>query len=127
MGTRADFYVGQGINAEWIGSIQYNGYKEAIRDSNSSFFLARTEKTFRRNVSALIAHPDYGGVLPANGWPWLWDTSHDTDYTYAWTPYGILCSRFGNIWTAPRQQPAPPITGYIAVFPDMAAKRKVQR
>ena len=26
MGTRADFYVGRGDAAEWIGSIAYDGY-----------------------------------------------------------------------------------------------------
>lgn len=30
MGTRADFYVGTGANAEWLGSIAYDGHPDTI-------------------------------------------------------------------------------------------------
>lgn len=32
MGTRADFYVGRGTEAEWIGSIALDGYPDGIPD-----------------------------------------------------------------------------------------------
>jgi len=30
MGTRADFYVGIGPEAEWVGSIAYDGYPDGV-------------------------------------------------------------------------------------------------
>ena len=30
MGTRADFYIGRGATAEWIGSIAWDGYPDGI-------------------------------------------------------------------------------------------------
>ncbi len=30
MGTRADFYIGRGPTAEWIGSLPLDGYPEGI-------------------------------------------------------------------------------------------------
>jgi hypothetical protein len=30
MGTRADFYVGRGGQAEWLGSIAWDGYPSGI-------------------------------------------------------------------------------------------------
>ena len=30
MGTRADFYIGKGTDAEWLGSIAWNGYPDGI-------------------------------------------------------------------------------------------------
>jgi hypothetical protein len=30
MGTRADFYVGRGESAEWLGSIAWDGYPDGI-------------------------------------------------------------------------------------------------
>jgi len=31
MGTRADFYVGMGKDAEWLGSVAWDGYEWADR------------------------------------------------------------------------------------------------
>jgi hypothetical protein len=31
MGTRADFYVGRGKDAEWLGSVAFDGYPSGTR------------------------------------------------------------------------------------------------
>lgn len=77
MGTRADFYVGRGPDAEWIGSIAYNGgpgrYPAILR--------ARTEADFRAAVAAELAGRN-DATVPERGWPWPWGNSSTTDYGY---------------------------------------------
>lgn len=34
MSTRADFYVGRGAEAEWIGSISWDGYPDGVDDGD---------------------------------------------------------------------------------------------
>jgi len=93
MGTRADFYVGTGKDAEWLGSIAYDGYrvndmKEADAKDNADFEAcwaiksATNETDYRAAVVTLLSLND-DATLPADGWPWPWDDSHTTDYAYA--------------------------------------------
>lgn len=49
MGTRADFYVGRGEQAQWLGSIGWNGYPEGI---NKEVLIARDEGIFRAAVAS---------------------------------------------------------------------------
>lgn len=98
MGTRADFYVGQGKNAEWLGSIAWDGYptgepREVIK--------ATSEQQFRNEVAALLASTDHG-TRPEQGWPWPWETSHTTDYAYAFVDGRVMASNFGYEWFDPR-------------------------
>jgi hypothetical protein len=78
MGTRADFYVGKGKDAEWIGSIAWDGYRGGIADT---VLLCKTEVGFRAAVKAFFASRD-DVTLPATGWPWPWDDSRISDCSY---------------------------------------------
>lgn len=78
MGTRADFYVGKGKDAEWIGSIAWDGYRSGI----SGYILkAKTEANFRKAVEVFFSKRD-DVRLPKDGWPWPWNDSGLSDCSY---------------------------------------------
>lgn len=78
MGTSADFYVGKGKNAEWLGSIAWDGYRDGI----AGYILkAKTETNFRKAVTVFFSKRD-DVCLPAQGWPWPWDDSGTSDCSY---------------------------------------------
>ncbi len=77
--ARADFYIGIDGDAEWLGSIVYDGNPETM----GKIFRAKTKKKFRKRVAARIAGVDHG-TTPDQGWPWPWATSMLSDYAYAW-------------------------------------------
>ena len=95
MGTRADFYIGRGLDAEWLGSQAWDGYPSAvIPDLQRIAHLAgslTSEEGFRSTISAYLAKR-YDATLPEQGWPWPWDDSGTTDCAY--------CFDGGTIWTA---------------------------
>ena len=66
MGTRADFYIGRGEKAQWMGSIGWDGYPEAIDDE---LLNATTPETF---LAALTAFWEKRNDVtrPDQGWPW---------------------------------------------------------
>jgi len=52
MGTRADFYVGRGEQAEWLGSIAWDGYPSG----NPAPVTAMTsEAAYREKVEAVLS------------------------------------------------------------------------
>ena len=118
MGTRADFYVGRGEQAEWIGSIAWDGYPSGI---DAQVLGCTGEAAFRHAVSAFLAART-DKTLPADGWPWPWETSHTTDYAYAFDADKVWACCFGGTWFDPTvEQPeddAPDAPK--AVFPDMS-------
>ena len=79
MPTRADFYVGQGPTAEWIGSIAYDGVPESLP---RSIIEATMEHAYRWHVEQELLSRD-DATLPKDGWPWPWDNSAITDFCYA--------------------------------------------
>ena len=81
MGTRADFYVGVGKNAEWLGSVAYDGY-EWDEKPDSAIMSAKTEQDFRAAVLEELNGRD-DATLPEHGWPWPWKDSNTTGYVYA--------------------------------------------
>lgn len=117
---RADFYVGRGDDAEWLGSITWNGYPKALAFENEGTELpvlgqsdvtvstfrslggtktltATTEATFREGVRELSAsRTDF--ITPDQGWPWLWPTSALTDYAYAFDTDAVYASHRGSEW-----------------------------
>jgi hypothetical protein len=95
MGTRADFYVGTGPTAEWIGSISYDGYPEG---APADVIKATTEVRFRREVERLLADPQILSTRPSEGWPWPWTDSRTTDYAYAFRDGEVVLSAFGDEW-----------------------------
>ena len=122
MGTRADFYVGRGAVAEWIGSIAWDGYPKGI----DAEILASTEvEQYRGNVTDMLARAD--ATLPEQGWPWPWEDSRTTDYAYAFDDGQVWASRFGGAWFDPREaEPGDDDDtdyGPSAVFPDMSSRQ----
>jgi hypothetical protein len=78
MGTRADFYLGKNKDAQWLGSIAWDGYRDGIPDA---ILLSQHETDFRLHVKDFIASRD-DGTKPEMGWPWPWETSETTDCSY---------------------------------------------
>ena len=136
MGTRADFYVGRGPQAEWIGSIAYDGYPRGV---DAPVKQATTEADFREAVEAFFVaeREDFFSkkptrrndvTRPADGWPWPWDDSRTTDYAYAFDSGKVHASCFGHKWFDP-MDPSTDDYGDSAkmtdAFPDMSAKKSV--
>lgn len=126
MGTRADFYVGRGEGAEWLGSIAWDGYPNGL--DNLGILDATDETQFRTAVAAFIKGREDGTEVD-EGWPWPWDTSGTTDYAYAFDGGAVHASSFGGNWFDPNSGPdedGEHITSDApAVFPNMAHRKKV--
>jgi hypothetical protein len=78
MGTRADFYIGEGKEAKWMGSIAWDGYQWDNNDNE--LVRCKTEGDFVKFMSSLEERDDF--TKPEQGWPWPWDDSKTTDYAY---------------------------------------------
>lgn len=76
MGTRADFYLGKGKDAEWLGSIAWDGSEidEQIRSCTGP-------EAYRHAVESFLKERD-DATWPKDGWPWPWDDSGTTDCSY---------------------------------------------
>lgn len=124
MGSKADFYLGRGHDAVWMGSIGWDGLPEGI-PSNIRF--ATTEQEYKDNVSQFLAVRG-DGVTPEQGWPWTWANSSNTNYAYAFYKDEVWVSCWGSSWF--RAQEDEPdhrtLTSKIAKFPDMSLHRKMQ-
>ena len=135
MGTRADFYVGRGEDAEWLGSIAYDGYPEghpSQLDGNAS-----EEAHYREDVVELLGSVDHAS-LPDRGWPWPWEDSATTDYAYAWEDGRVWISNFGQSWISwddyhalPAEDEGGAYEEYCkgkprAVFPNMEDRQNVR-
>jgi hypothetical protein len=86
MGTRADFYIGRGDNAEWLGSIAFDGY-----DVPEHILRMDKPENFREGVEQFLKTRD-DATFPADGWPWPWDDSSLTDEVWAFDD--------GKVWRA---------------------------
>jgi len=77
--TKADFYIGNGIAANWIGSIHSDGYPNGIP---IQILICGNPTLFEEEVIEFIHKVD--GVVKTDGdkWPWLWPDSRMTDYSY---------------------------------------------
>jgi hypothetical protein len=126
MGTRADFYVGRGKNAEWLGSTAWDGYPSGFADTG--ILEAATEAEYREKVITEIAGRE-DGTKPENGWPWPWETSHTTDYAYAFDDGKVYASCFGRPWFDARHEPEDDDEdqprGDAPEFPNMKDRQKV--
>lgn len=107
MGSRADFYVGRGKNAEWLGSVAWDGYPGGINNdgcvndggpgTDHPIFDATTEAGYRKAVGEHLVTQD-DTTWPEHGWPWPWENSNTTDYAYAFDGGKVYCSNFGSDW-----------------------------
>lgn len=131
MGTRADFYVGRGVDAKWLGSVCWDGYPSGITPEDGEWaegqhlFDATTEEEFiARLRHYFVGRRDV--TLPKSGWPWPWETSSTTDYAYAFDGGQVWASCFGHEWFDPRHDEAElDESEKTAVFPDMSDIKNV--
>lgn len=127
MGTRADFYVGRGLKSEWLGSIAWDGYPEGLDEKEAPGVLsAKSPEAFRASVTTFLEKRK-DGTLPSMGWPWPWEDSRTTDFSYSFDEGNVWVSCFDNQWLTldnlPKGGPASP--GPNGDFPDMKAVQKV--
>jgi hypothetical protein len=116
MGTRADFYIGRGESAEWLGSIAWDGHPDSI---DAPVRKATTEKAFRGALVEFFKGRD-DVTLPEHGWPWPWDDSTTTDYAYAFDGKHVWGCCFGSRWfDARKPEPEDHPDEKSAVFPNM--------
>jgi hypothetical protein len=91
--TKADFYTGYEKMAEWLGSIYRDGMPDRIgEDIIFSVTIAQYE---RRVKTMLVKKKD--SVLPGDGWPWLWDDSRMTDFSYFFFNEKVYASFMGGV------------------------------
>jgi len=93
--TKADFYIGNGIAANWIGSIYSDGYPNGIPIQ----ILICTNPTLFEEEVVEFLHKVKGIVKTDGGkWPWLWPDSQMTDYSYMFLPahHKVFASHYGK-------------------------------
>jgi len=120
MGTRADFYVGRGEKAEWLGSIAWDGYPGGI---DPKLLKSESEEDYRNNLKEFFAERE-DGTLPEDGWPWPWEDSRTTDYAYAFDDK-VWASCFGNEWFDPLKDEPEHKEVKEAKFPNMKSIQNV--
>lgn len=122
MGTRADFYVGRGEKAEWLGSIAFDGYPEGV---DKNILWAACEQDYRNAVAALEnTRSDF--TKPEMGWPWPWEDSNGTDYAYTWEDDSVIASSFGSPWfDTKKAEPCYEGPDCKQKYPNMKAIQKV--
>jgi len=94
MGTRADFYLGKGVDATWLGSTAWDSNPGCIPEK---ILRAKTSNKFKKAVSDFFKTRD-DVTLPDEGWPWPWVDSKTTDYAYAFFNDKVYWSQFGKNW-----------------------------
>jgi len=145
MGTRADFYIGRGKNAKWIGSIAWDGYPSGITpkgekveqlvpgclrhiDENwpegEHLFDSKTEEEFISRLDRFFMYRD-DVSLPNDGWPWPWDDSNTTDYTYSFDDGKVYGACFGHGWWLADSEPEEHEDGKIDDWPNMKEVQKI--
>lgn len=127
MGTRADFYVGKGKDAEWLGSIALDGNEIAgyIR-------AAKTEANYRKAVEVFLSKRD-DATFPKDGWPWPWNDSGTTDCSYWFFDGQAWGAHFDDVYVPCSAQVddegeyAPEVLASAEKieFPDMSARKNV--
>lgn len=122
MGTHADFYVGRGKDAEWFGSIGWDGYPSSIPDK---VLQSVSEQGYRDAVENFLQSRD-DATLPKDGWPWPWDNSCTTNYVYAFEVDKVYAAHFGHSWfIATGDRPDDESNSKECIFPDMSTRKNV--
>ena len=80
----ADFFLGVGEGAEWLGTLRLQGDPD---DLPRALREARWPSEYRRLVAALL-RSRVDGVRPHQGWPWGWDTANGTPHVYTFSSMG---------------------------------------
>ena len=100
MGTYADFYVGRGPKARWVGSINSDGQpenvpKEIRRASTAREFRAAVRFRLRKMSQSLLGGAAIAGK---DAWPHSWTNSAMSDFAYAFDRGLVYVSHFKNPW-----------------------------
>ena len=122
MGSKADFYAGRGTNAEWLGSIAWDGNPASLP---TELVGAKDDDAYREEVAKLLSKRG-DAITAASGWPWPWSTSHGTKYSYALDKGRVWASCYGSSWWK-AASPEPDHTTLrrkAASFPDMSLAKK---
>lgn len=124
MGTRADFYVGRGAQAEWLGSIAWDGYPDGL---DAQLLNCTSVEAYRHALADFLKDRD-DVTLPEHGWPWPWDDSGTTDYAYAFDDGRVWASCFRREWFPANKEPEDydTLKKDVAVFPNMKDRKNVQ-
>lgn len=125
MGTRGDFYIGRGTEAEWLGSVAFDAYPHGV---DAAVLKAKDEASFKAALTDYF-QPRDDVTLPEMGWPWPWETSHTTDFAYAFDDGQVYGSCFGGAWFKADESPPDfendEDSHSRAVFPDMTERKTV--
>jgi hypothetical protein len=97
MGTKADFYLGNGTDACWLGSIAWDGHPWKIPMNISQ---AKSEEDYRLAVEEFLSSRQ-DASHGEGSWPWPWVNSHRTHYSYTFDDGKIKLSHFGGPWIDP--------------------------
>lgn len=117
MGTRADFYVADGNQLQWLGSVAWDGYEWHERGKECKLMSAKTSDEFRSAVGEISdGREDF--TSPQMGWPWPWDDSRTTDYAYVWRNGNVEVYIFGH----PAEDDD---VAKVDWFPNMSEKRNL--
>jgi hypothetical protein len=93
MSTKADFFIGAGRKAQWLGSINWDGYPEGI---DLKILRSRTQKGFEKNVKKFLANRE-DATTPDMEEPWDWEKSiYVIDYAYCFVNNQVMASNFGE-------------------------------
>jgi hypothetical protein len=123
MGTRADFYLGRGPDAEWLGSIAWDGDPLGV----PQWVTHATDPDIYRDAVLNLIGQRRDAITAAEGWPWKWDDSQGTNYAYAFDEGRVWASCYGSSWWK-AAAPEPDHTTLVkkeAIFPDMTLAKKV--
>lgn len=114
---------------KWLGSKGYDGYPDGIEEK---VLKATTAEEFERETYAFLKSED-DATFPENGWPWPWNDSRTTDYSYIFENGKVMASCFGYPLFDPLAEETEDddegddneqkMEGY---FPDMSAVKNVQ-
>lgn len=92
MSTNMDFYLGRGLAARWLGSIEGDGRPSVLLtlEPGRRALTATTVAAFVDAVTdVMVQWPTDShsrSFPPDGGWPWSWPTSHLTDWIIAFDP-----------------------------------------
>lgn len=127
MGTRADFYIRQDGAMKWIGSKAWDGYPEGIK---KEILTQTTSEGFEGEVTQYLKQCK-DGTLPEQGWPWPWNDSRTTDYSYIFENGKVMASNWGYPLFDPLATETDEDDGERDIekmegfFPDMSAVKNV--
>ena len=119
MGTRADFYIGVGESAEWIGSVAWDGY-EWEEQPECALMTATTQDEFVAAVG-VISQDRKDWTSPKQGWPWPWKNSRTTDRAYAFADGKTQAFHWGLLPSENEGEDG----AEVCDWPDMSDKKNV--